>query len=320
MEKVIDLHQDLMLHIKQPERYPMGSEQTSFALIEKSIAKIVFVTNFVVPKGANYFATESPALMEDYIEEYLQYIDGNNAWRIIKTQRDIIEVLTLPNQRGLVLSVEGMNVFSDTEDSWALLERWYEKGLRSFGIVWNLTNQLGGGTRESGGLTSLGKKAISWCQERGVIIDFAHANKETFWDMTKVVDGPIMVSHGNVSALCPEDRNYNDNQLKRIAESGGLIGITFVTQFLTNVPNEIVIEDVFKHIDYVVQNFGIDYVAIGSDLGGLTDPPLIPNLNTVTHLTALVKYLYDQDYSANDVDKILYKNAERVINSILYDV
>ena len=152
MEKVIDLHQDLMLHIKRPERYPTGSEQTSFALIEQSIAKIVVVTNFVVPKGEDYFAVESPTLMEDYIKEYLQYVEENNAWRIIKTKQDIVEVLALPNQRGFILSVEGMNVFSDTKDSWTLLERWYEKGLRSLGIVWNLTNQLGGGTRESGWL------------------------------------------------------------------------------------------------------------------------------------------------------------------------
>ena len=157
-------------------------------------------------------------------------------------------------------------------------------------------------------------------KKREWIVDFAHANKETFWDMTKVVERPIIVSHGNVSALCYEDRNYNDDQLKRIAESGGLIGITFVTQFLTDVPNKITLGDVFKHIDYVVQNFGIDYVAIGSDLGGLTDPPLIPNLNTVTHLTALVKCLHDQGYSTSDVDKILYKNAQRVISHILSDV
>jgi membrane dipeptidase len=82
------------------------------------------------------------------------------------------------------------------------------------------------------GLTSFGEKVIHAMNEMGMIVDISHVHESTFWATLKLSRRPLIASHSNASALCPAARNLTDDQIKAIADSGGIVGINFYPGFL----------------------------------------------------------------------------------------
>lgn len=310
MEKIIDLHQDLLLHVTRPELFT-NQDQTSFEMIKNNNLKIVVASAFPVPPEENFLDPISNQMIEDDLRTYGEYVTTHPEFIIIKNREDVARVMETNGLFGLLLHIEGLNVF-DERHGWKLLEHWYEMGLRSIGPVWNITNPFGGGTKdEHQGLTTLGATLVSWTTERGVLLDFAHMNAKTFWDTTKLVKKPILVSHGNASALCPLPRNYTDEQLRTIGESGGVVGVFLAKKFLTDM-EQANIDVVLKHIAYIESVAGKEALAIGSDFGGIVTAGFIDNLDSVTHLHELLSKI------PNDKQELLaHKNAQRILNALL---
>lgn len=82
------------------------------------------------------------------------------------------------------------------------------------------------------GLTPFGEKVIAAMNEMGIIVDVSHVHETTFWDSIRLSKRPIIASHSNALALCPTNRNLTDDQIKAIADSGGMIGLNFYPGFL----------------------------------------------------------------------------------------
>jgi len=82
------------------------------------------------------------------------------------------------------------------------------------------------------GLTNFGEKVVAAMNEFGIIIDVSHVHETTFWAVVNKSRRPIIASHSNASAICPAARNLTDDQIKAIADSGGMIGINFYPGFL----------------------------------------------------------------------------------------
>ncbi len=311
--KIIDLHQDLMLYISRPELHRDAYPQTSFEQIKKSGIKVVVASAFVVPPKENFLDPSANMLIEESLRAYGHYCAENSEFIIIRDKKDLQKVLETDGYYGLILHIEGLNVFDKRKD-WETLERFYKLGLRSIGPMWNINNPFGGGTLNSQrGLTSAGKKLIKWCERRGVIFDCAHMNERTFWDAAKITSRSIMVSHGNARAVLDNVRNYSDKQLRHIAKTKGIIGVFFSKKFLSN-RNEVTTEAVRAHIEYIVQVAGRDSVAIGSDFGGIVSG-FPENLRCVADLPFFLDELGSTSKTFRE--KIAWKNALRVINNHL---
>jgi membrane dipeptidase len=82
------------------------------------------------------------------------------------------------------------------------------------------------------GLSPFGEKVVEAMNELGIIIDVSHVHESTFWAVVNKSRRPIIASHSNAFALCPAARNLTDDQIKAIADSGGMIGINFYPGFL----------------------------------------------------------------------------------------
>jgi membrane dipeptidase len=82
------------------------------------------------------------------------------------------------------------------------------------------------------GLTGFGEKVVAAMNEMGMIIDISHVHESTFWAVINKTRRPVIASHSNASMLCPAARNLTDDQIKAIADSGGMIGINFYPGFL----------------------------------------------------------------------------------------
>lgn len=308
---IIDLHQDLMLHINHRDIWD-GKWQTNFSMLDNSQTKIVIATAFPKPVNGDHLDPVTNNLIEKDFELYIEYVKNNDSWVIIKDSSDFKNVLGSPDKKGLILHVEGLNSFKDTKEDWDRLEKWYGMGWRSLGLVWNISNSLGGGTEDTDtGLTLLGKKVITWLKEHKMIIDLAHMNESTFWDTVSVLKNrPILISHGNTKKLFNNPRNYSDKQLKKIKESGGVIGVFFARSFLTD-DDDVNTNHVLKHLNHMKNIVGIDHMALGTDFGGIFKTP--KGLESVEKLGSFLELLLASGYSQEDVEKIAYKNAERVL-------
>ena len=311
----IDLHQDLLAHINSREFFGQN-RQTDYAMIESCGPSVVVATAFPLPADENYLDAGTEFLIESDLRGYRAQCESSSRWNMILNASDIDATLADKNARGILMHVEGLNTMTDSNDSWAMLERWRLIGLRSVGVVWNVTNSLGGGTKDSTTtLSTLGATVVQWLLAQRMVVDLAHANEPTFWGIARLVRAagrPLYISHGNCCSLCANPRNYSDEQLRAIAESGGVVGAFFAKTFVTGRELPGNIGDIANHLDYMRNIMGIDHCALGTDFGGIITGTL-DGLRSLEDMPALWAELVARGYSESDIEKIAWRNAARVL-------
>ena len=214
-----------------------------------------------------------------------------------------------------ILSIEGGEAL---EGDLGVLRVLYRLGVRLLTLTWNQRNQIADGIGESrtgSGLTEFGLKVIDEMNDLRMLIDVSHLSETGFWDVIKRSKIPIVASHSNCYALCPHLRNLKDEQIKALANKDGVIGITFVPDFLTQEKRKTSVKDVVKHIDYLVEKVGVDYVGLGSDFDGTGDLPL--GLEGVDKIPNLTEELLDRGYKEREIEKILGGNFLRVFKEVV---
>jgi membrane dipeptidase len=201
------------------------------------------------------------------------------------------------------------------------LEEWYERGLRSIGLVWSRPNDFAEGvpfrfpsSPDTGpGLTDAGKALVRACNRLGILVDLSHLNEAGFWDVAALSDAPLVATHSNAHALCNASRNLTDGQLDAIRDSNGIAGVNFAVTFLREdgslVPDTPITE-IVRHIDYFAERMGIDHVAFGSDFDGAEVPT---ELGGAAGLPKLVDALRAAGYDDDAVAKITHGNWFRVL-------
>ncbi|OQA03620.1 MAG: Membrane dipeptidase (Peptidase family M19) [bacterium ADurb.Bin400] len=313
MYQIIDLHQDLMNHMRRPEMYPNGI-QTNFEYLERNNIKLLIASVFPVRNDEDYYHVDNLIEIEEDFIRYLDQCCNRPGWLIVRSETDLLRLAEEPNMHGLILHLEGLNPIVD--NIWPYFERWHGYGWRSVGPVWNLPNALGGGVYDTKkGLTQFGKEVIEWAQDRNMIIDFAHMNEATFRDALAVVKGPILVSHSLAYVVNSTPRNLTDSLLREIAKREGVLGIYLVGDFVKQ-KNVVEIPDVIDHIDHLVNVMGIDHIALGTDFGGLAEG-FVQGLDSVDGLALLWDGMEKRGYGITDIRKVAYDNAWRVLVNIL---
>ena len=201
------------------------------------------------------------------------------------------------------------------------LESWYERGLRSVGLVWSRPNAFAEGvpfrfpsSPDTGpGLTDAGRELVRACNRLGILVDLSHLNEAGFWEAARLSQRPLVATHSNAHALCPASRNLTDAQLDAIGASGGIVGINFAVTFLredgTLVP-ETPLTEIVRHVEYVAGRIGVDHVAFGSDFDGAVVPA---ELGGAAGLPKLVDALRTAGFDDEAVAKVTHRNWLRVL-------
>jgi membrane dipeptidase len=196
------------------------------------------------------------------------------------------------------------------------LEVLYAAGLRSLGLVWSRPNAfahgapiyLGESYDPEAGLTDAGRALVRECEALGVMIDLSHLNEGGFWDVAKIATKPLVATHSNAHALSPCPRNLTDDQLKAVAESGGVVGLNFNVGFLradcADDPDT-PLETMLRHLDHLIAHLGEEGVALGSDYDGCTLPL---EIGDVTGLPRLVAAMRQAGYGEGLIDRICRRN------------
>ncbi|MBE6570178.1 MAG: hypothetical protein E7658_08195 [Ruminococcaceae bacterium] len=224
------------------------------------------------------------------------------------------DFLTDPTRRNaFVLTVEDARILAGKPERLGLL---YDAGVRLITPVWGGTSCIGGAHNTDEGLTDFGRETVSEALSRGMILDISHASPKTadeIFTLAEKYPGKVCASHSNAFALTPHRRNLTDDQMRRLADSGGIVGINLYVEFL-NDTGDATAEDVLRHMDYCVNLCGEDHVAFGGDLDGADLPADLPD---VSSLMCLIPGLHRMGYSDDRIEKLFHTNACRFLTEAL---
>ena len=194
----------------------------------------------------------------------LNDIDATYEIALCRTQAEI-DAAVGRGQIAFVLAIEGAECVQDGVES---LRVFYELGVRVMGLTWNQRNLLAEGVgeeRAGGGLTELGRVFVQEANRLGIILDVSHLSVKSFWDLIDASEAPVIASHSNAKALCCHRRNLDDDQIRALAQKGGIVGVNAVPSFIDDDPQNASLERMLDHIDYIAGLIGQERVALGPD-------------------------------------------------------
>ncbi len=229
--------------------------------------------------------------------------------KILKSRQDLTEFIATRKNKtvGAILSIEGAHSLEGNLEN---LDKLYNVGFRIIGLEHFFDNEVGGSAHgeEKMGLTPFGKELVKKMNEQSIIIDLSHSSEKVIDEVLELSTRPIMVSHTGVKGTCNSPRNLSDDQLRKIAEKGGLVGIGFWKEAICG-------EDIFsiaKAIGYAVSIMGVEHVALGSDFDGAVKT--VMDSSNIYYLTeALIK----GGLTTNQIELIMGQNALRFLQSNL---
>jgi membrane dipeptidase len=165
---------------------------------------------------------------------------------------------------------------------------------------------LGG---RSEGLTGRGVDFVRTLNEHRIFVDLAHISRRGFFDAVAVHDRtqPLLVSHTGIAGVHRHWRNVDDEQLRAVADTGGVIGVMYQSSFLGQPALSGRAEAVVDHLQHIVDVVGEDHAALGSDWDGAIITPR--DMATCLELPWLCELMLRRRWSAERVQKILGGNA-----------
>jgi len=187
------------------------------------------------------------------------------------------------------------------------LHEMHKNGLRLIQLIHFRNNELGHTQTwpySPGGLTEFGREVVQEANRLGIIIDMAHANEETVADILELSRHPVIFSHGGVREFTDHDRAVTDDQIRAIAESGGIVGIWPHGSHISTVA------EMVDYIEHVIKIGGVDHVGIGSDLRGVSR--YVIGFDEQANFHAIAIELLNRGYSDEDVGKVMGGNFFRV--------
>ncbi len=146
------------------------------------------------------------------------------------------------------------------------LELFHSLGVRQIQLTYNSLNDVGCGCTErtDGGLSYFGIDAIARMNELGILVDLSHSNERTALDAIAVARKPLAITHTNCRALRDHPRCKTDEEIRKVAAIGGVVGMTTYGTFV-GARAPVTLDDFIRHVEHAVKIAGMDHVGIGSD-------------------------------------------------------
>jgi microsomal dipeptidase-like Zn-dependent dipeptidase len=303
-------------------------------LAEGGVALQVFSVVTKVPYGSNYesndgssdeitplvVAERQPRAAWGSLKERALYqarklneaaARSGGRFAVIRTAGDLAEFLerrkSEPQSVAGLLSIEGAHALDGDVNNVDVL---FDAGFRMMAPTHFFDNEWGGsahGLRKTG-LTDKGREMVRRMEARGMLVDVAHASAATIDDVVAVSTRPVVVSHTGVRGTCEGTRNLSDEQLKKIAATGGVIGIGYWDAATCGTDARAVARSI-RHAANVV---GVEHVALGSDFDGAVTEPF-----DTTGVVEITDALLGEGFSEDEVKAVMGGNVFRLLAETL---
>lgn len=237
--------------------------------------------------------------------------DENKPVALAKTPDDLYR-LKRDGRKAIMMGIEnGYAIGKDISN----VEKFRNRGIVYMTLCHNGDNDIcdsAKGNGEHGGVSKFGADVIREMNRVGMMVDLSHAAESSFYDALEISSAPIVCSHSSARALCDHPRNLTDEQMRRLAQAGGVAQVTFYNGFLKKEGQASII-DAVNHLNHMVKVMGIDHVGIGTDFDGDGG---VPGLASASELINFTRQLLRNRYSDNDIEKIWGGNFLRVMRMV----
>lgn len=308
--RIADAHVDVLSRMVEEDlTFDDGSRLSAGlpALVAGGVATQVFAL-FVWPSLSAH----------DQLEQVLRQVDcfhrqvaAKTAVVAARTWQDVKSAVESGRIAGL-LSLEGGGCLRGHP---YLLHTLYDLGVRGMGLTWNDANELADGCGEGrgAGLTKAGRDVILEMVRLGMWVDIAHLADQGVHDIFGLTDAPVMASHANVRSVHKHPRNLTDDVIREIIRRNGWIGLTFEASFLGE-PGDVTVDDVFRHLDHLLELGAMECVGFGSDFDGTSHA--VRGLSSAADYARLSERLVER-YGEALAAKLCTLNFERYLQQIL---
>ncbi|MFB9859700.1 dipeptidase [Salinicoccus siamensis] len=305
---IIDTHCDALLKLQQDDRkayddgekafnfYDSPEIETNVLRLREGGVKVQFFAIFIPPEVPD----------NEKWQHALEQVDC--FYNEVLSQENFIHIKNLkeieglkPEEIGAVLTLEGADAVGN---DLMKLRTLFRLGVLSVGLTWNNANLVADGVGENrdAGLSGYGERFVASCNAHGVLIDISHLCPKGVTEVLELGDR-IIATHSNSRSVCDHRRNLTDDQIRRVIEKGGMINIVFNPPFIGE--GKIKIEDVFSHIDKIINLGGEEAIGLGSDFDGITcHVERLGNAGEYGNLIDALKERYGETFT----EKIAYGN------------
>ncbi len=212
---------------------------------------------------------------------------------------------------GRVTGVAGLEGSHGIGSELGDVSRAYERGLRMIGLVHFQASDdafpMTVRSFDGQGLTERGRALVAEMDRLGMVVDIAHVNAAGVDDALEAMTRPFVVSHTACAALQANPRNLSDDQLRRIGDAGGVVGIAVGRSFVGGSD----VGRFLDHVEHAARHAGVASVALGSDWDGMIVP--VEGLGDVRGLPLVTAGLLERGWSSDDIRAFLGLNALRVL-------
>jgi membrane dipeptidase len=282
------------------------------------------------------------------LEAVRSLVTDDGPFVVPTTARELQDLDGRDGRIGLMLAIEGGEALEGRVENVAEMRA---LGVRYITLAWG-DNELTGAAFGTGtGLTDLGREVVVEMERQKILVDVSHMSDQAVSDLLEVATRPFIASHSNCRALCDSTRNLTDDQIRAIADSGGVVGINFVSGFLTHeahvaqqpiwhkyyplmqqaqgswheimrrIDEEIEATPrpppsaITDHVDHVVKVAGVEAVAFGSDFDGYSHGP--HGVSGCQDYPRIVQLLGERGYTSAELDQICWHNWVRAFSTTL---
>ena len=331
---VADLHADSLLWNRNLlERSARGHVDVP-RLIEANVALQAFTIVSKTPRGQNIEAnddsTDNITLLSvvelwpprtwtslkeralwqaQKLHEYAA--NSNGKFTLIQSKSDLESyVVRRQTEQSITagfLGIEGAQVLEGKAEN---VDAMFDAGFRMMAPTHFFDNEIGGSAHgvNKAGLTNVGKEVIQRMEAKKMLVDIAHASSATIDDVLALATRPVMVSHTGVKGTCNNNRNLSDEQLRRIAKTGGVIGIGHWDTAVCGTDAKAIA----RAIRHAANIAGVDHIGLGSDFDGAVTVPF-----DTTGLVQITDALLGEGFSEDEIKKIMGGNVLRVLREHL---
>ena len=243
--------------------------------------------------------------IESIVAQHNQYIG------IARTPDDLWMNKHL-GKKSIMLGIENGHALEGSLDN---LRHFAQRGIVYMTLCHNGDNDIcdsARGEHTHNGVSAFGREVISEMNRLGIMVDLSHAGEKSFYDALELSKTPIVCSHSSCRALCDHPRNLTDDQMRALAQKGGVMQVTLYHGFLVK-DGEATLEDAMRHLEHAISVMGIDHVGLGTDFDGDGG---IRGLASSAELLNYTRELLKKKYSEADIQKLWGGNFLRVMKEV----
>jgi len=253
-------------------------------------------------------------------------IESTPELNLIRCAQDVVDAKR-EGKTGILLGSEGGKLIEHRLEN---LSTFYEMGLRHILLSWAFNNQITAGEldKEGKGLTEFGRQVVQEMNRLGIVVDITHISRPAMREVLEISSRPVLNSHTAVKSISRRIPALTEDEIRALAEKGGVIALHFMTHMLTGrFEPRASLEELLVQLDTIVNIGGIDCIALGPDYLPYTDDfkrntgqanlsfPI--GLDSPADLLNLTRGLVTRGYSEDAVRKILGGNLLRLLQETL---